>query len=237
MYRVVNTSPGKWADEFVRMRIDSRRDPAETAYGLLPFPERSPRLSTARQHVLRASAATCAVLAALSGAACSAGGSTPAAVTSSVAVAPVASFGGTDLAWVEINIGMDEELLPLLELTPSLSENAQVKALAAEAKAGHEAELAALRALHDQAGLSPVNPHKGMPMPGMVTPEQVAEAQKTRGTAFDALLLEHLRGHLEQGARLARSEQQAGIEAQTLALAKKAESDRIALMAKVEKFS
>ena len=237
LYRDVNTSGKKGAECFGAKRIDMTSPPADTAYGLRHFPRSEPGLSTARQHVLRASAATCALLALLSGAACSGGGSTPTRTASTAAAAPAPSFGGTDLAWVEINIAMDEELLPLLELAPSLSGNPQVKALAAEVLASHRTELAALRALHDQAGLSPVNPHKGMPMPGMVTPEQVAAAGSTRGTAFDRLLMTHLREHLAQGTQLAKSEQKAGIESQTLALAKKAESDRAAFTAKAEELS
>jgi uncharacterized protein (DUF305 family) len=128
-------------------------------------------------------------------------------------------FGGTDLAWVEINIAMDEQLMPLLDLVPTHSASPDVKALAAQVRAFHQQELGTLRKLHDQARLPSENPHEGMPMPGMVTPDQVAEAAKATGAGFDTLLLTRLREHLTQGVSLARSEQKAGIEPQTLALA------------------
>jgi len=129
-------------------------------------------------------------------------------------------FGGTDLAWLEINIAMDEQLMPLLDLVTARSGSADVKSLAVEVQAFHEQELTTLRRLHDLAKLPAENPHKGMPMPGMVTAEQVTEAAAAKGTGFDALLLTRLREHMEQGVHLADSELKAGIEPQSLALAR-----------------
>jgi uncharacterized protein (DUF305 family) len=148
---------------------------------------------------------------------CSASTGAPAATASPARSA--VTFGGTDLAWIEINIAMGEELLPLLALAPQQSRNPDVLALAAQVKAFTGTELGTLRALHDQAGLPAENPHEGMPMPGMVTPELVKEAAALHGAAFDTLLVKQIRAHLEQGSKLAESESKAGIEAQTLALA------------------
>ncbi|WP_306208278.1 DUF305 domain-containing protein [Actinoplanes sp. RD1] len=143
-----------------------------------------------------------------------------------------AVFGGTDRAWIEINIAMDEELLPLLALVPERG-GAGVKELSAEVSSFHEQELTVLRALHDQAQLPAENPHKGMPMPGMVTPEQVTAAGKVRGAAFDALVTEQLRAHLEQGVSLAESERKAGVEPQTKALAEKVIESRRTYLARL----
>ena len=147
---------------------------------------------------------------------CSASTGAPAATAAQAQSA--VTFGGTDLAWVAINIAMDEELQPLLALAPQ-GHNPDVLALAAQVTAFTGTELAALRALHDQAGLPAENPHEGMPMPGMVTPDLVKQAAALRGAAFDTLLVKQIRAHLEQGSKLAESESKAGIEAQTLALA------------------
>jgi uncharacterized protein (DUF305 family) len=150
---------------------------------------------------------------------------------------PVASsapvFGGTDRAWVEITIAMSEELLPLLALVPERAGKAQVKALAADAEALTRRELATLYELHDAAGLPATNPHKGMPMPGMVTPEQVAEAAAETGPAFDALLVKHLRAHLDQGVKLATSEQRSGVEPRSRALAERMIADRAEMSVRV----
>jgi len=129
-------------------------------------------------------------------------------------------FGGTDLAWVELSIAIDEQLLPLLDLTPEHAAGPGVRKLAADVRTSAEAELATLYKLHDQAKLPAQNPHEGMPMPGMVTPEQVTQAARTRGAGFDSLLLLHLREAFEQGVNLATSETRAGVEPQTVALAK-----------------
>nr|BFE69355.1 hypothetical protein GCM10020092_026560 [Actinoplanes digitatis] len=121
---------------------------------------------------------------------------------------------------------MNEELRPLLELVATHSSNAATKALAAEVAAFNDQELAALQGLHDQAGLPSENPHKGMPMPGMVTPEQVTAAAAARGAAFDALLAGHLKAHFEQGVKLAESEVKAGVEPRTKTLAAQVISSR-----------
>jgi uncharacterized protein (DUF305 family) len=170
---------------------------------------------------LRAVAGGCLVALLLGAGACGSGTSPAASPAAASAKAPGSSgfFGGTDLAWVEITIAMNEELLPLLALAPTHASNPGLRALAAEVRTIHEQELSALRGLHDEAGLPAENPHKGMPMPGMVTPEQVTEAAAARGAAFDKLLVRHLRAHLEQGVKLAESEEKAGLEPRTKELA------------------
>lgn len=153
---------------------------------------------------------------------CAATGGTPAAAPSADAAAQqsVASgFGGTDLAWIEINIAMDEQLLPLLELAPKRTADAGTLALVAQVKAFTDAELSVLRQLHARAGLPDENPHEGMPMPGMVTPEQVTEAGQLAGAAFNQTVAKLVRGHLEQGQSLARSEDKSGVEPETRSLA------------------
>jgi uncharacterized protein (DUF305 family) len=156
---------------------------------------------------------------------------TPAVVASSGAPG---FFGGTDLAWVEIGIAMNEQLLPLLNLAPANAADPDVKKLAADVKTFNADELTTLRKLHDQAKLPAQNPHEGMPMPGMVTPEQVAQAAKTTGAGFDSLLLLHLKDAFEQAVNLATSETKAGIEPQTLALAKQVLATRSKYLPRVE---
>jgi uncharacterized protein (DUF305 family) len=163
---------------------------------------------------------------------CSATTGTPAPPASPTRSA--VAFGGTDLAWIEINIAMDEELLPLLALTGQRSRDAAVKALASQVKGFTDTELSTLRALHDQAGLPAENPHEGMPMPGMVTPELVTKATALSGTAFDTLLVKQIRAHLQQGSKLAESESKSGTEAQTLALAAQVIATRTKVLPAIE---
>ncbi|MBW6437036.1 DUF305 domain-containing protein [Actinoplanes hulinensis] len=144
-------------------------------------------------------------------------------------VVSMAAFGGTDRGWLEINIAMDEQLLPLLDLVPRDSALAGVSA---QVRTFTEAELAELRRLGAEAGLPAENQHKGMPMPGMVAPSTVASASALRGEKFDELLRSCLRAHLEQSRKLAESEQAAGLEPRTTALAARiSETRRTALSA------
>jgi hypothetical protein len=169
------------------------------------------------------------LLLALGAGAC--GATEPAPAPSPVVAA--SAFGGTDRAWVEINIAMGEELAPLLDLAGTRSKDPAVRALAAEITTVNQRELRLLYQLHDAAGLPAENPHKGMPMPGMVTPAQVTEAAAASGTAFDELLRKHLREHLEQGVRLATSERTAGVEAQSKVLAAQMIGEREAYLARL----
>jgi uncharacterized protein (DUF305 family) len=135
------------------------------------------------------------------------------------AVAPAANFGGTDLAWIEITIAMDEQVQPLLALVPQKSKDARTQALARTVQAFTGTELTELRALHDEAGLPAQNPHEGMPMPGLVSADTVQKASALSGTAFDKLVREQIAAHLKQGQSLAESEEKAGTEQRTRALA------------------
>jgi uncharacterized protein (DUF305 family) len=166
-------------------------------------------------------------------AACSADAPAAAPQQSSPAAAGAAVFGGTDLAWIEINIAMNEELVPLLDLAPAHSHDDAMRALAMQVRRFHDDELTALRSLHDEARLPTGNPHKGMPMPGMVTPAIVAQAARTEGQAFDRLLRQHLTAHLEQGLQLAQSESRSGREPRSKALATEMIADREAYLTKI----
>jgi hypothetical protein len=172
--------------------------------------ESVPELETAPVNAIPRILLACALL---TGAGCAGPGTVspaPAATTS----AP--GFGGTDRSWIEINIAMDEELLPLLDL---VGEDSDLFDIAAQVREFTEAELTELRRLSGEAGLPAENQHKGMPMPGMVMPSQVAAAAGLRGKEFDTVLREHLRAHLEQSQKLAASERSAGSEPRTIALA------------------
>jgi uncharacterized protein (DUF305 family) len=179
------------------------------------IPRSEPRLRAPHRRML-----ACALAGLLGTAACGAPAAAPPSPPAPAASSGAAGFfGGTDLAWVEINIAMNEQLLPLLELAPAHSDDQAVRAYAAQLAAATNDELSALRRLHDEAQLPAQNPHEGMPMPGMVTPEQVTAAAATRGPAFDKLLVEHVKAHLAQRTSLAGSEQKAGLEPRTKALA------------------
>lgn len=133
-----------------------------------------------------------------------------------------AAFGGTDLAWIEVTIAIDEQLLPMLALVPGRGADPAVAALAGRVRTFTQAQLAALRLLHDEAGLPAQNLHEGMTMPGMVTADQVAQAAKLTGPKFDAFARQKIAEASRQGECLAKSEQRYGVEPRTRALAENA---------------
>src|SRR5262249_35459086 len=102
-----------------------------------------------------------------------------------VVPAPTNAFGGTDLAWIEINIAMNDQVLPLLALVPTRSDDPSLTQLSAQIQQDATVELTTLRLLHDQAGLPDENPHKGMLMPGVVPTEAVTSAAALTGAPFD----------------------------------------------------
>jgi hypothetical protein len=61
--------------------------------------------------------------------------------TSAGASVAAPGFGGTDLAWLQLSIAMDEALLPLLDLAPAHSDDPAVRAFAARVRATYESEL------------------------------------------------------------------------------------------------
>jgi uncharacterized protein (DUF305 family) len=181
--------------------------------------------------------ATPAVAVVIAAGLCACDGSAPAATPSPSlpAISAANAFGGTDRAWIEINIAMNQELVPLLDLAPAHSHDVAVRALAAQLKGLHAKEMVTLRELHDEAGLPAENPHAGMPMPGMVTPGLVEQAAATDGPAFDSLFRQRLREHLEQGVHLAESESRSGVEPRSKRLAGDMIARRAAFLTKLGK--
>jgi hypothetical protein len=159
------------------------------------------------------------------------GGCTRTAAAPKPASTAAPAFNGTDLAWIEVNIAMDEQLLPLLTLVREKGGALAAASTTAQVKTVTETELATLRSLHDQAGLPAQNPHEGMPMPGMVTPQDLAQIETLTGAAFDRAVNGKVHEYLEQGLNLARSESQAGAEPRTLKLASGIADDRRRLLA------
>jgi uncharacterized protein (DUF305 family) len=206
----------------------------------------TPLMHSARRRLLACALTATAIFAAAAcgddsraGAPASGAGQPASAATTPATASPGAPgvFGGTDLAWVELSIAIDEQLLPLLDLAPAHGAGPGVRKLAADVKTSAAAELATLYKLRDQAKLPSQNPHEGMEMPGMVTPEQVTQAAQTTGAGFDSLLLLHLKEAFEQGVNLATSETRAGIEPQTVALAKQVLKTRAGYLPRVKSLS
>ncbi|MFD9699927.1 DUF305 domain-containing protein [Lentzea sp. NPDC059081] len=125
-------------------------------------------------------------------------------------------FNSTDTAWVQLMIPMNEQLLPALDVAPP-----QLREFAAELRTSHTGELARLRELRDRAGLPDTNLHAGHQMPGLVSAADLLAIRSD-----PASLAKKLHEHLDQTAKLARSEQENGTDAATKSFAASIESSR-----------
>jgi uncharacterized protein (DUF305 family) len=168
-------------------------------------------------------------------AACAADPQTTAAPAAPAGAGATSSdFGGTDIAWVQLMIPMDEQLLPVLDLVPQRSSDPAITRLAAELRSRYTSEIQQLKALRAKAGLDASNPHAGHRMPGLVDAETLAAIGGSGGAAeFDRKVAECLRGHLDQLANLARSELTNGTSASVKDLAKQVAESRTAGLAQL----
>ena len=148
----------------------------------------------------------------------------PAAVSSPpVVVTASSSFNGTDLAWIQLMIPMNQQQLPVLELAGQRNGAPAVRELTERIRDSHQQELAQLRALFGRTGLPDDNPHAGHDMPGLVNEAKLASLTAASGAEFETRWRELLREHLDQRASLAKSEQQSGVDPEAKALAQRIE--------------
>ncbi|NEA37172.1 DUF305 domain-containing protein [Streptomyces sp. SID13031] len=171
---------------------------------------------------------TAVLLAVLTGCGSSASVSSPPPAPPASAPTPTASvtkwdidpsFNATDLAWIELMIPMDEQLLRVLGLAEKQAADPAVKKFATEVAAGHKTELAQFVALRARSRLPVRNPHEGHDMPGMMTEPEIVTLGGTKDQGFDPLFEKNLQEHLDQSIVLARSITTDGKDAATKKLA------------------
>ena len=129
--------------------------------------------------------------------------STPTATATEWKIDP--SFNATDLAWIELMIPMDDQLLRVLGMAEKQATDPAIKSFAAQVAAGHKTELEQFTALRTRSGLPVRNPHEGHDMPGMMTEPEIVALGKESGAAFDQLFEKNLKEHLDQSIVIARS--------------------------------
>jgi hypothetical protein len=143
------------------------------------------------------------------------------------------AFGGTDTAWTQLMIPMTAQIVTLLELTTVRAADAGLARLAGRLAADYRGDLLRLRSALTRAGLTPTNEHDGHDLPGMVTAADLEDVGRQTGADFDALVGRHLREEMEQSVRLARSEEQAGRNAECKAIAASIEQARTASLSRL----
>ncbi|GHJ48374.1 hypothetical protein Cs7R123_57160 [Catellatospora sp. TT07R-123] len=194
-----------------------------------PYRDERVEPSGRRRPAWPAAAALLAVL--LAGSACA--GPAPAPVPPRPVASPLL-LQGADVAWLQIMISMDGQLLALLERAERRGSDAAVRDLAAALRREHTPELSRLVDLRTRAGLPTEDIHKGHDMPGMVTDADLAEVDAAAASGFDALFLTRVREHLDQCVSLAKSEQQAGTEPAVRDAAAAVERERAAQRAEFD---
>ncbi|HZM82767.1 MAG TPA: DUF305 domain-containing protein [Candidatus Limnocylindrales bacterium] len=151
--------------------------------------------------------------------------STPSKAPPPAAPSP-AVVAGTDIAWAQLTLALNERAFQILSLVPDRAADPRLVTLAAELTSSHTNENVQLNALLRRIGAPVENPHTGHDMPGMATAGEVASMSAARGVAFDQLFVESLGKHLTQCENLAQSMLQAGKLPDALALAAAIESAR-----------
>lgn len=171
---------------------------------------------------------TLAVVALITGLLAGCGASSAASEPPASTPVPTAeqAFNPTDLAWVELMVPMDEQLLRVLGLATRQAADPAVRKLAAQVSAGHRAELAQLVALRTEGGAPTTNLHEGHDMPGMMTEPEIVALSKTRGADFDRIFEKNLKEHLDQSIVVARGIATAGKEPAVKKLAASIETSR-----------
>lgn len=132
---------------------------------------------------------------------------------------PATAFNATDTAWIQLQIPMDERALVLTDLAPSHKGDPALAALAAGTALRLREDLVRLRDLLELSGIPDTRPHEGHDMPGMVSLGTLEKAGPTTGEAFDRILTDALRAHLEQSRMLCAGEHVQGQAGEAKALA------------------
>ncbi|MEV4312886.1 DUF305 domain-containing protein [Actinocrispum sp. NPDC049592] len=163
------------------------------------------------------------ILAAAAVTGCAAAGETAAPAPVVPATTGAGQFGLTERAFVELQIATDDQAVKLLDLGGAKVSGA-LRDLAAEIATARRTELAALHGLLDSAGITYVNNHEGHDMPGMPTPDELAEL--AAAPAPDAMFVRLLRAHLAESEGVVRGAAQSVTHEATRTLARQMETDR-----------
>jgi uncharacterized protein (DUF305 family) len=122
--------------------------------------------------------------------------------------------GAADIRFVQMMIPHHEQALEMAALAPRQAASAKVKALAERIDAAQGAEISRMQSWLRQNGQSEQSPHHGhgapapetMRMPGMATPQQMAQLKAAAGTGFDRLFLTLMITHHQGALTMANEE-------------------------------
>lgn len=149
---------------------------------------------------------------------------------SSAAVVPNAPvvLNGTDDAFIQLLIPMNEGALALIDQLDTRPADASLRALLGQVRKAHQAELRDLRGLLAAGNVPELNIHEGHQMPGMVTEASLAELRAASDAEVSFRAAGLIRAHLAQTVVLCRGEQTAGGNPELKALAGRIQQTRAA---------
>lgn len=149
---------------------------------------------------------------------------------SSVTAAPAAPvvLNGTDDAFIQLLIPMNEGALALIDQLDARPADPSLRALLSEVRKAHRAELRDLRGLLAAGNVPELNIHEGHQMPGMVTDARLAELRAASDAEVSSRAAALIRAHLAQTVVLCRGEQTAGGSPELKALAGRIQQARAA---------
>ncbi|MEG3633195.1 DUF305 domain-containing protein [Micromonospora palythoicola] len=145
-------------------------------------------------------------------------------------------FNGTDNAFVQLLIPMNEGALALFEHLDAraVGIDPDLIALTKRLRATHRAELRELRSLLAAGDLAEENVHEGHQMPGMVTALRLVELRAAPVAETTALATTLLRAHLAQTLLLCQGQQRSGHSPPLQALTARMHRDRTAELAELD---
>ncbi len=138
------------------------------------------------------------------------------------------SFNSLDLAWIELMIPMDEQLLQVLGMAEKQAADPALRAFATAVAGGHRDEVEKLKLNRTRSGMPVRNPHVGHDMAGMMTEPEIVALGKTSGPAFDQLFAKNLKEHLDESIVLAKGIGTNGKDAAVKHLAAEIQTSRAA---------
>ncbi|MEU1748042.1 DUF305 domain-containing protein [Micromonospora arida] len=150
-----------------------------------------------------------------------------AASAAAVPSAPVV-LNGTDDAFIQLLIPMNEGALALIDQLDTRPADASLRALLGQVRKTHQAELRDLRGLLAAGNVPELNIHEGHQMPGMVTEASLAELRAASDAEVSFRAADLIRAHLAQTVVLCRGEQTAGGSPELKALAGRIQQARAA---------
>ncbi|MET7371212.1 DUF305 domain-containing protein [Micromonospora arida] len=153
--------------------------------------------------------------------------SVAASSAAAVPTAPVV-LNGTDDAFIQLLIPMNEGALALIDQLDTRPADASLRALLGQVRKAHQAELRDLRGLLAAGNVPELNIHEGHQMPGMVTEASLAELRATSDAEVSFRAAGLIRAHLAQTVVLCRGEQTAGGSPELKALAGRIQQARAA---------